>query len=158
MGSASAAAPAWVPPGWGSNAPVSLPEQIDSKLRMPRANSENTPSEGRSPASAEASSSFSAAEATSAGRSTSRRTAVRSQPSALRAQTSCKIAIHRASWAHWTMETPKNSDGERVRKVDVHDLMASPDCQKYQRRVGPHVGGVFAISCRRTVSMMHNSV
>jgi hypothetical protein len=55
-------------------------------------------------------------------------------------------------------EMPKSSDGERVRKVDVHDLIASADCQKYHRRVGPPDGGALAISCAWTVSIMHSSV
>lgn len=73
--------------------------------------------------------------------------------------------MHRASWVHWMKETPRRSDGEKVSKVDVHDLLASADCQKQEMRVGPQVGGdgvgllIEAGSSRECmVSMMHSSV
>lgn len=56
-------------------------------------------------------------------------------------------------------EIPRSPDGERVRKVDVHDLIASADCQKQEMRVGPHVGGGGRADCWMwMVSIMHISV
>lgn len=73
--------------------------------------------------------------------------------------------MHRASWVHWMKETPLRSDGERVSRVDVHDLLASADCQKQERRVGPQAGGDgiglllgAGSSLECMVSMMHSSV